>query len=109
MSSEPGLHQLDREAMFAEHVAIAERVQREVDAVVAAAAAKRSNFLERFVDRLQIDAGLERERARILRTLQSAPARRDALGRIHASRSASLVEPEGVDAADSAIERVVAA
>jgi hypothetical protein len=109
MRREPESHRLDREAMLAEHVAIAERVKREVDVVLAAATAKRRTFLERFVDRLHIDARLERERYRISTAPRSAPTRADAPDRTHASRGALRDESVGVDATDSALDGVVAA
>ena len=60
---EPEAHRLDREAMLAERRVVAERVQRDVDDAVAAAAVKRDAFLDWFVARMSIEAGddLERE------------------------------------------------
>jgi hypothetical protein len=62
---EPESHRLDREAMLAEHSAVAERVSREVDETVAAAAEKRRAYLDGFVYRVRgelVQAQLERRR-----------------------------------------------
>jgi len=62
---EPETHRFDREAMLADRRAVAERVQREVDELVAAAAEKRRVSFERFVDDLRVRAATEREYERV--------------------------------------------
>jgi hypothetical protein len=59
---EPEAHRLDREAMLAERVAIAERVRRDVDEIVGAAASMRRAYLDWFVTRMRIEAAGEHER-----------------------------------------------
>lgn len=54
---EPESHRLDREAMHAEHAAVAERVRRELEALEAAAEEKRRTFFGSFVDHLRPVAG----------------------------------------------------
>lgn len=54
---EPESHKLDREAMHAEHAAVAERVRRELEALEAAAEEKRRTFFGSFVDHLRTDVG----------------------------------------------------
>jgi hypothetical protein len=66
---EPESHRLDRERMLAERRAIAERVGREVDEVVAAAAEKRRRHLEVFVDRMRVRRLLRIEEERLLAIL----------------------------------------
>jgi hypothetical protein len=63
---EPETHRLDREAMLAERAAMAERVQREVDAVVAAAAEKRREYMEWRLERTRTAIEADRERMRLL-------------------------------------------
>jgi hypothetical protein len=58
---EPETHRLDREAMLAEHRTVAERIQREVDEVVAAAAEKRRASFEQFFDHMRTEAAAWRE------------------------------------------------
>ena len=53
---EEALRRLDREAMFADRVAIAERIRREVDEVVVAAAEKRVAYIDWTVGNLRVDA-----------------------------------------------------
>lgn len=43
---EPEVHRLDREQLLADHVAVAERVRREVDEMTAAAAEKRGAYMD---------------------------------------------------------------
>jgi hypothetical protein len=62
---EPETHRLDREAMLAEHQAVAERVRREVDEAVAAAAEKRRASFEQFFDHMRAQAATRREYERI--------------------------------------------
>ena len=59
---EPQAHRLDREAMLAERRAITERVRREVDDVLEAAAAKRRAYLDWFVTHMRIEAAGDLER-----------------------------------------------
>ncbi len=61
---EPEAHRLDREALLADRLRVAQRVQREVDEVAAAAAEKRRSYLEWFVDHMRIEAQGEIERER---------------------------------------------
>jgi hypothetical protein len=63
---EPETHRRDREAMLAEHAAVAERVQREVDAVVAVAAAKRRAHLDWRLERARAALVADQERRRVL-------------------------------------------
>jgi hypothetical protein len=58
---EPEIHRLDREAMLAEHRAVAERVQREVDEAVATAAEKRRASFEQFFDHMRVKAATRLE------------------------------------------------
>ncbi len=71
---EPEAHRLDREAMLADHLSIAERVGREVDEAVAAAAEKRAAYLDWFVNQMSVDARLQVERDRLLAGGQPLPA-----------------------------------
>jgi hypothetical protein len=70
---EPETHRLDREAMLAEHAAVAERVQREVEAVVAAAAEKRREHMEWRLQRTRALLEEEEERLRVLARFGLAP------------------------------------
>jgi hypothetical protein len=70
---EPETHRLDREAMLADRRAVAERVQREVDEAVAAAAEKRHAAFERFVDDLRAKAAIQREYERIIQAGAALP------------------------------------
>ncbi len=63
-SMEPEAHRLDREALLADRLRVAQRVRREVDEVTAAAAEKRRVYLEWFVDHMRIEAQGEIERER---------------------------------------------
>jgi hypothetical protein len=66
---EPELHRLDREAMLAEHAAVAERVQREVDALAASAAAKRRAHLDWRLERARDSRAADEGRRRVLATV----------------------------------------
>jgi hypothetical protein len=70
---EPETHRRDREAMLAEHAAVARRVQAEVDGAVAAAAAERRAYFDDFVASLRTNAQLQRDHERILKSLTEAP------------------------------------
>ena len=50
---EPQAHRLDREAMQADHRATAELVERQVDETMAAAAAKRQEYVDHVIDRMR--------------------------------------------------------
>jgi len=52
---EPESHRLDREAMLADRLAVTERVRREVDEAVTAAAQKRRAHSDRFVEGLLLE------------------------------------------------------
>jgi hypothetical protein len=107
---EPESHRLDREALRADHLAVAERVQREVDAFADAATAKRRAFLDEFVDRVRIDADLQRERDRIARTLRPVLASGPAVDREQASPGAGRPDGlESVAAEQRPLDRVAAA
>ncbi len=95
--------------MLSEHVAVAWRIQRDVDAELAAAAAKRRAFLDEFVAGLRIEAGLQRERDRITRNGGSARQTGSALDRTHASRTRLADESERADATESTLDGAVAA
>jgi hypothetical protein len=82
---EPESHRLDREAMYADRLAAAERVRREIDETVSAAAEKRRAYLERFVNDLRIEAWAQAERRRLLAGMEKAYASRLAAGRKPAS------------------------
>jgi hypothetical protein len=63
---EPESHRLDREAMLAEHEGVAERVSREVDETVAAAAEKRRAYLDGFVQGVRVEVRAQLERRLLL-------------------------------------------
>ncbi len=71
---EPESHRLDREAMLADHSAVAERVRREVDAAVGAAAEKRREHFGWLVDRMRLETQVQLERERIWAGMQDASA-----------------------------------
>jgi hypothetical protein len=73
---EPESHRLDREAMYADRLAAAERVRREIDEIVSAAAEKRRAYLDRFVNDLLIEAWAQAERRRLLAGMEAAYASR---------------------------------
>lgn len=64
-ATEVQLQRLDREALFAERLAVAERVRLETDAKVAAAREKRLAFMMSRVAAVRAGATAERERLRI--------------------------------------------
>jgi len=53
---EPASHRLDREAMLADRVAVAERIRRDVDEAVVAATEKRRAHIDRIVENLRFAA-----------------------------------------------------
>jgi hypothetical protein len=69
---EPESHRLDREAMLADRLAVAERVRREVDEAVVAAAEKRRAYFDQFMNRIRFEAEAQRERERIVASIEAA-------------------------------------
>jgi hypothetical protein len=61
---EPEAQRLDREARLAERLAITERVRRDVDDVLEAAAAKRDAYFDWFVAHMRIEADFDLDRER---------------------------------------------
>ena len=59
VAMEPAAHRLDREAMLAEHIAVAARLDREVDEMVEAARRKRRVATDLLIARLRIDLGTQ--------------------------------------------------
>ena len=54
---EPAAHRLDREAMLAEHIAVAARLDREVDELVEAARRARRVASDLLIERLRVNLG----------------------------------------------------
>ena len=73
----PETHRLDREAMLAEHQAVARRIRHEVDDAVAVAAEMRRASFEQFVDHVRAQAAAWRV-VEHLRTRTNHPAVRSA-------------------------------
>jgi hypothetical protein len=73
---EPESHRLDREAILADRLAVAERVRRETNETVAAAAAKRSAFFDQFVDHMRLETRTQLERERLWAGMEAAFASR---------------------------------
>jgi hypothetical protein len=73
---EPESHRLDREAMLADRLAAAERVHRETDETIAAAAAKRKAFFDQFVDHMRAETRAQLERERLWSGMEEAFASR---------------------------------
>lgn len=86
---EPESHRLDRQAMLADHLAVAERVRREVDEAVVAAAEKRRAYFDQFMDHMRFEAQAQRERERIWAGLQAAFASGSATDQVGVSPGTS--------------------
>lgn len=69
---EPAAHWLDRHAMLAEHIAVAERNDREVKAMVQVAEQKRRVHSDRFIEGLRLE--IQAQSARVARTTPPQPA-----------------------------------
>ncbi len=89
---EPESHRLDREGLLADRRVVAERVRREVDEAVAAAAQKRSIFFEAFMNRMRLEAQAQRDRARVVAGSQAAPVPGHAKGSSRVASGASQTE-----------------
>ena len=101
-SVEPETHRLDREAMVAEHRAVAERVRRETDEILAAAVAKRREYHRWQFERIRSIDIAERERRRMLRG-DEAPS---ALGVTEERLRAALQGSKVMHRADPVVEPV---
>ena len=108
---EPQSHQLDREAMLADHEAVAERVRREVDEMVAAAAEKRHAHFDQVIDHLRSDVDAQQptavpdgEAARLL--VAAAHAAEDVREASHARALQTLTQArERAEQIDAETER----
>lgn len=112
---EPQSHRLDREAMLADHEAVAERVRRDVDEMVAAAAEKRHAHFDQVIDHLRSDVDAQQptavpdgEAARLL--VAAAHAAEDVREASHARALQTLTQArERAEQIDAETERRSAA